>query len=337
MNAVNLPKHVFSGRIKGSGHIQGIATDGEYMYYSFTTLLLKTDLKGNPVGSVVGLTGHLGCIAWSEADRCIIGSLEYKNDAIGRGILSSLGKSMVNPDAFYIARFEADKIGSTDNIRLNQHAGEVMTVVKLDDVCEDYSWEDGNLKHRYGCSGIDGITVVPDLMGERSIVVAYGIYGDTARMDNDNQILLRYSADRITAAFRPLKDTMAGIRADDKIFVFTGNTTYGVQNLEYDQYTGCIFAAVYKGKKPHFPNYSLYFIDPRPFVRDGRLWMPLANRGILHEPTGIYGCNFRYGSTGMVSLGDGYYYFSEDGSDEGHYYTDIHMYRLVNDSNFERV
>ena len=44
-----------------TGHIQGIATDKErkYMYYSFTTSLVKTDMDGNIIGTVKGLAGHL--------------------------------------------------------------------------------------------------------------------------------------------------------------------------------------------------------------------------------------------------------------------------------------
>ena len=69
----NMPKSVFSGVYKSGSHVQGIATDGEFMYFSFTTFLLKTDMKGNPVGSVNGLLGHLGCIAYDSG--YIYGSL----------------------------------------------------------------------------------------------------------------------------------------------------------------------------------------------------------------------------------------------------------------------
>lgn len=48
---------------------------------------------------------------------------------------------------------------------------------------------------------------------------------------------------------------------DEKYFVYTGNTTYGIQNIEYDSYTNGIFAAVYKGKKPEFENYSLFMLE----------------------------------------------------------------------------
>ena len=51
---------------QGGCHIQGIAVDPKkgYIYYSFTTKLIKAKLDGTIVGSVDGLTGHLGCIAF---------------------------------------------------------------------------------------------------------------------------------------------------------------------------------------------------------------------------------------------------------------------------------
>ena len=78
-----------------TGHIQGIATDAErkYMYYSFTTSLIKTDMNGNVIGSVKGLAGHLGCIAYNYEDGRVYGSLEYKNDCIGTEILERINKN----------------------------------------------------------------------------------------------------------------------------------------------------------------------------------------------------------------------------------------------------
>ena len=58
----NLPKNIFSGYWK-TPHCQGIAVDTkkQYVYYSFTTMLVKTDMQGNVIGTVKGLMGHLGC------------------------------------------------------------------------------------------------------------------------------------------------------------------------------------------------------------------------------------------------------------------------------------
>ena len=77
------------------GHIQGIAVDLEkgFIYYSFTTLFVKSDLEGNIKGTVKGLTGHLGCISFNNEDGKVYGSLEYKHDSIGSGIMQRTGAS----------------------------------------------------------------------------------------------------------------------------------------------------------------------------------------------------------------------------------------------------
>ena len=67
MTEFNFPKDIFSGSYK-TGHCQGIAVDAErgYVYYSFTTILVKTDLDGRFIGSVSNLAGHLGCITYDR-------------------------------------------------------------------------------------------------------------------------------------------------------------------------------------------------------------------------------------------------------------------------------
>ena len=74
---MQIPNTILSGAWK-EGHVQGIALDEEkgFMYFSFTTILLKTDLYGNPVGSVKNLAGHLGCIVMDSERRRVCGSLE---------------------------------------------------------------------------------------------------------------------------------------------------------------------------------------------------------------------------------------------------------------------
>ncbi len=64
-----LPSRIPTGAWR-EGHIQGIAVDRKrgFVYCSFTTILLKTDLLGNPLGSVEHLAGHLGCITLNEYD-----------------------------------------------------------------------------------------------------------------------------------------------------------------------------------------------------------------------------------------------------------------------------
>lgn len=76
VDPARLPRSIFSGQ-QGPFHVQGIAVDlkNGYVYFSFTTELLKTDLQGKLIGSVVGMTGHLGCLTTNPADGRIYGSL----------------------------------------------------------------------------------------------------------------------------------------------------------------------------------------------------------------------------------------------------------------------
>ena len=99
---------IFSG-YWGKLHCQGIAVDPQkgFLYYSFTDKLVKCDMNGEVIGTVDHIIGHLGCIDFNDADGKIYASLEYKNDAIGRGILKTLGQEGKRlKNGFYIAIFD---------------------------------------------------------------------------------------------------------------------------------------------------------------------------------------------------------------------------------------
>ena len=340
MAEFNFPKDIFSGSYK-TGHCQGIAVDAErgYVFYSFTTAIIKTDLTGKLIGSAYGLLGHLGCIAYNPADNRVYGSLEYKNDTIGRGILKANGQESID-DGFYIAIIDCEKLNRID---MNAVSDGVMTAVYLRDVVEDYHaavTENGReVLHRYGCSGIDGLTIapVPGTDGPRDhVIVAYGIYSDTDRADNDHQVLLSYPLSALTEYEKPLsQDTMhhSGPEAPEaKYFVFTGNTNWGIQNLEYDPYTGNFFACVYTGKKPQFQNPPMFVIDGhKPAVM--QKLAGLAEEGLtlsLDAATGLNGLPFGYGSTGFYAFGNGYYAVSHDGHTEAGHDTHVRLYRMEN-------
>ena len=205
---MSLP-NVISTLPSRGGHIQGIALDREngWLYCSFTTELVKYDLEGNLLGSVTGLTGHLGCLAMGPDGR-VYGSLEYKNDSIGRGIRKNVGGEFLG-NAFYIAIFDGAKIDRPD---MDACADAVMTTVYLAEVVADYESEleqpgGGKLLHRFGCSGIDGLTFAPlpgDKDGKTMLCVAYGIYGDLSRTDNDHQVILAYDTEGWEELARPL-------------------------------------------------------------------------------------------------------------------------------------
>lgn len=322
-----LPDSVFSG-YQGKHHVQGVAVDVArgHIYFSFTTRLVKTDLAGNQLGSVEGLTGHLGCLGLNPDNGKVYGSIEYKNDVIGTGIAGEAAKQWKSK--FYIAMFDTEKIN-----RPSMDASEVMTTTELPEVAADYSSTVRNkgrkVEHRYGCSGIDGIAFAPlpgDPQGKKALYVAYGIYADTTRTDNDYQVLTAYDPETF--------------RRQGRYFVYTGNTSWGIQNLCYNAENNTLMAAVYKGIKKGLPNYSLFAIDlARPAVKERLagfdnkekgLVLPLADAGLKDEVTGLRGWNFAWGATGLCPVGDGLFYISHNAKKPEQSST-IHLYRWTGD------
>lgn len=319
----NLPREIRSGE-QGPFHVQGIAVDLErgYIYFSFTTKLLKMDFEGNLIGSVDGMTGHLGCLTMNPADGRVYGSLEYKDDAIGKGIRRTLDAGQVAPEdekdrtGFYVAIFDVDRITRPD---MDAEKDRVMTTVYIKEAVDDYfaTAENGGrtVEHRFGCSGIDGVTFAPRFGAKEGgdyLYVAYGVYGDTLRTDNDYQVLLAYDTKDWKRFEQPLSQGSlhkSGPAAPDhKYFVRTGNTSWGIQNLAYDPASGNCYAAVYKGKKSQYPNYSLFVIDGgKPARRELLQGFDTPTEGEVlslvpagKSAGGIYGWDFKWGTTDCV-------------------------------------
>ncbi len=295
----------------GKLHVQGLAFDHkeQCLYCSFTSEFYKTDLEGNIIGSIVGINGHLGAMTFDENTRKVYASLELKDDEIGSHISETLGVEAYSRQEsnFYVAEIDVNKITG-----LNIAFEDAVTLHQIKEAGNDYNAKvvvDGiELEHKYGCSGIDGVTLAPafgkNVGGKKYLYVAYGIYGDNERQDNDYNIILCYD----------LKDLSKLLK---KYFIFTGNTRYGIQNLAYDDYTDKMFLAVYKGNKPQYPNYSLFALDmsQEPFLEELK-GVPYQDEAVLQLKFSS-AWHFKYGSTGLCPLGDGYYYISEKAKENG--------------------
>ncbi len=335
----NFPTSIFSGNYH-TGHCQGIAVDkkNRVIYYSFTTQLVKTDFDGRFLGSVTGLLAHLGCISFNEEDGLVYGSLEYKNDAIGRGILKHISKEEELENAFYIAIFDGEKI-TREN--MDAESDGIMRATFLKRVTDDYLGTAPNGQpHIHGCSGIDGTAIGPvpgEVGGKNYLFVSYGVYGDTTRQDNDYQVLLRYDIAELKKYARPLSQknmhkSGAEMRGQ-AYFLYTGNTEYGVQNLEYDPFTKSYFLCVYRGKKPQFPNFPLFMLDATVPAREEELKgcngekgnVLTLKEGGLQSASGVSGYPYEYGSTGFAALGNGLYYVSYDGRNGNDWFTTVRL------------
>lgn len=336
-----------------SGHVQGIAVDvkGGFIYYSFTNLLAKYDFSGRLIGTLVGWTGHLGDLDFNPADGKVYGSLEYKDDK-----------------AFYIAVIDVARL---DRVGIEASGTDIFRTIYLPDVVKDYSadlngdgrfeGDDGKFRgdvtaspdHRYGCSGIDGVAFGPAFGrtdGPRYLTVAYGIYGNTARADNDHQVLLQYDVGDWARYASPLTEAAphrnGPAAARGKYFVRTGNTSYGVQNLSYDETLQRWFLGVYQGKKPSFPNYLLFAVEARerPVLSDlvgvpgpgGKGWeqgllLGLADDGLKDAATGIRGWNQK-ADVGFQPVGHGLFYVAANSGGKGAQTAGLTLMRWTGDA-----
>lgn len=342
-----LPPLTQNGGTWPTSHVQGIAVDlqGGYIYYSFTTLLAKYDFSGKLIGTLVGWAGHLGDLDFNPRDGRVYGSLEYKRD-----------------QAFYVAIIDVSRL---DRVGIDAAKSEIFRTVYLPEVVKDYAADlngdgkfDGDVAntpdHRYGCSGIDGVSFGPKFGrtdGPRYLTVAYGIYANTARTDNDHQVLLQYDISDWDRYARPLTEAAphrsGPAAAHGKYFVRTGNTTYGVQNLAFDETQQRWFLGVYQGKKPAFPNYLLFGIEARAQPTPGELvgvpdargkgcerglLLPLADDGLKDAATGIRGWNQK-ADVGLQPLGHGLFYLAVNSGVKGKQAGDITLHRWTGQPN----
>ncbi|MBP5539661.1 MAG: hypothetical protein J6X69_07585 [Bacteroidales bacterium] len=289
-----------------SHHVQGIAYDeaASRMYFSFTTRFIVTDDNGQITGSIDEIHGHLGAMTFDASKRKVYASLECKNDEIGTNISRNMGVDTYKESSFYIVEIDVDAINRTGVAQ-----EEAMRRIPVPQAVQDYKAEvtvDGQVfQHRYGCTGIDGITIGPDFGGKGGefLYVAYGIKSDTLRTDNDYQVLLQYK----------MRDIRKGKSSSPRrFFVKTGNTSYGVQNLAYDAFSGLMYMAVYKGKKKAYPNYDLFAVDMASRPVKARLdGVPYEKKSVMTLPLAGEGWRFKYGAMGMCSLGNGYWYLAQ--------------------------
>lgn len=330
---------------ESSSHVQGIAVDlaHQCIYFSFTTKLLKTDLEGNLLGSVRGFSCHLGCLELDRETGKLYASVEYLDDEIGQGISGSAATQREN--SFYIGIFDTKKITATD---MDAESSGVFTTVYLPQVVADYEdsvYNQGvRVPHRYGCAGFDGLSMGPQFGkadGNKYLNIAYGVYANKNRTDNDYQILLQYSLDSLEKYALPLNQAKPHHSGPaeplNRFFIYTGNTSYGVQNLEYDPATNLWFLCVYPGSKSSFPNYCIFAVDGAQSPSIGKLSgmdsgeegqvLPLAAEGQLHAASGVRGWPQYAGSTGIESLGYGYFFIATGASQDGLQSATVRLYR----------
>ena len=154
--------------------------------------------------------------------------------------------------------------------------------------------------------------------------VFFFVYADSDREDNDYQVILQYETEGLWEMGKiHSQSNMHRVGPDpvNQFFLYTGNTTYGIQNFEYDAYTGDYIVTVYRGHKPQVPNFGMFVIDGSVSPKEeelkgcnGECGKVLTLKKIGEEVNGISGItqfvngNVEFGTMGVYSLGNGDFY-----------------------------
>jgi len=291
-------------------HCQGIAVDrqNEYIYYSYTHTFVKCDFKGNVIGTITGIKGHLGDVCFNEEDGKVYSTLNPP------------GKK-----ALYVAIIDVDNL---DEIGLNAAKSGLIRTVHIKDAFADFSAtvtvNEKEYKKRYGVSGLDGITFGPSFETGKGnfLTVACGILSETERPDNNYQILLQYDISTWWKIYsEPLSYKtyhQSGPACNGKYFLYTGNTNYGVQTMTYFDEMNLWLLNVYQTKKSSYRKYTLFTIDgdikpvekellgqPEPDVQKV---LTLYRDGDYDSKNDIYGWYSEKGSLGIEYIGDCLFY-----------------------------
>ena len=310
-------------------HVQGLAVDEQrgFIYYSMTTMFVKTDLRGKVLGTITGLDAHLGDLTLNAETGEVYGTLEYDAQrAWTVGIFDGPALTTMNADA--------EDSGLIDTVTLEEVAKDWDFDVDGDGVV-DGDFPD-SVDHRYGTAGVDGIAFGPSFAtGEaNTLTVAYGIYANKLRNDNDNQVLLQYDISDWAQYRHPLNQRAiprTGPSAPEgKYFVRTGNTNWGVQNLVYDQTRGIYMMSVYRSQKRDWPHYGMFAVkaSSTPIVKDdGREFLPLAKGASTDAPTGVTGWSPR-NPYGLFVLADGTWLVNSDSGVTGKRYATTRRFQF---------
>ena len=274
--------------------------EGRYLYFSYTSALAKLDMATGKVVASVGGFGqgsfgtaggaHLGCLDYY--DGWVYGSLEYKSP--GKKFFVAAFDTSKMTEVGMDIKSETFTEGVT-GILLKEPTEDfrdgISTTVFGGHDSKGEATNEQNNGHRFACSGIDGVTfgTMPgDTSGKLYLIVAYGVYAasnlkgsasplkSASRNDNAYNVLQFYDVEDFWDGEKPVGTQNIrftyerGLSADyteaevleaaDTLYVYTGNTQYGAQNIEYEADTGDIVLYTY-GNTYGIGQSTMYVVD----------------------------------------------------------------------------
>lgn len=202
-------------------HLQGFSCDDEKRYMYWS--FTDSLVKTNIEGTMISQV-HI--------NNGHLGDVDYYDGKIYASYLGNAlpGKAWDDWSSFYLYVFDASDLRLIDKIRLVE--------------CEKYKEIAGQENDKRGFCAVDGVAIGRDLeSGERKIYVACALVTDERY---SNQIILQLNLDG---------------NYEKEFYINTGNTVYGIQNLDFDEETCHFWFTTYGSEKPFQSKNTLFKID----------------------------------------------------------------------------
>jgi hypothetical protein len=161
-----------------------------------------------------------------------LGDIDYHNGKIyGSFMLDALpGHAWADWSGYKLMVFDEYDLRTLDVINL--------------DICDYYKSITCTPEDTRGFQGIDGVTIAPDpVTGEDKIFIACALFTGEKY---SNQIILQFD--------------MTG-KYETEYHIPTGNTVYGIQNLDYDADNKEFWFTTYGSSQPYQAKYVLYCVS----------------------------------------------------------------------------
>ncbi len=157
-----------------------------------------------------------------------MGDIDYHDGKIYATVMgnSLAGRPWGVWTSFYVYVFDAENLS-------------LLKMIRLDPCYDMYA----DYQNNGGFNGVDGIAIVPDADGRLSMWVAAALFNGE---EYDSQMLLHF--------------TLEGKLIEIKKFK-TGNTIFGIQNLDYEADTGNFWFSTYTSDIEYQTKYCLYRVD----------------------------------------------------------------------------
>jgi hypothetical protein len=161
-----------------------------------------------------------------------LGDCDYHD---GKIYASYLGNCLPGHDwndwtSFKIYVFDAEDLRLLDTINL--------------DICDEYKRITCTPEDTRGFQAVDGVAIAPDpVTGEAKMFVACALYNGEKY---NNQIILQFTLDG---------------KYETEYHIPTGNTVFGIQNLDYDAENKEFWFSTYGSSEPYQAKYTLYCVS----------------------------------------------------------------------------